>query len=149
MLGTLDKLQIDNIIASQRIGRLACVDGNKPYIVPVTYAYDGKYIYGQSNEGRKLLILKKNPNVCFEIDIIFNMRNWQSVIVKGKFEALEGEHEAHAREILFNSVYTLMTSSTVHKHEHATTATIDDSNRVKVVMYRIKIESITGRYETE
>ena len=149
MLGQLNDTQIQNILSSQAVGRLACTDGNQPYIVPVTYKYDGDYIYGQTNEGTKLQILRKNPNVCFEVDWMMDMRNWQSVIVYGKFEELEDEAANEARENLFESVYSLSTSSTIHAHEHAVTDQLDDSNRVKIVMYRIKIETVTGRFEKQ
>jgi len=91
MLGTLNETQINNVLSSQVIGRLACTDGKQPYIVPVTYTYDGSYIYGQTNEGMKLNILRKNSNVCFEVDMMTDMRNWQSVIVLGKFEELKNK----------------------------------------------------------
>ncbi|HRI23792.1 MAG TPA: hypothetical protein PLZ45_03905 [Ferruginibacter sp.] len=40
-----------------------------------------------------------------------------------------------------------MTSSTVHAHEHGEKGKIDDSNRVKLVMYCIRIKKLTGRFE--
>lgn len=149
MLGELNNDQIDNVLYSQVLGRLACTDGNQPYIVPVTYLYDGTYIYGQSNEGAKLKILRKNPSVCFEVDRLFNMRNWQSVILFGKFEELKGEESEKAREKLFDHVFPLMTSSTIHPFGHEVTAEVDDSSRVKHIMYRIKIEKKTGRFEKQ
>jgi nitroimidazol reductase NimA-like FMN-containing flavoprotein (pyridoxamine 5'-phosphate oxidase superfamily) len=147
MLGELTDIQIRNILSSQVLGRLACTDTEQPYIVPVTYTYDGEYIYGQTNEGTKLKMLRKNPNICFEVDVMTDMRNWQSVIVMGKFEELKKNAAERAREILFGRVYSLMTSSTIHKHEHEANAEVDDSTRVKHVMYRIKIKKVTGRYE--
>ncbi len=149
MLGELTKTQIENILTGQVIGRLACSDGKQPYIIPVTYAYDGTYIYGQTNEGTKLNILRKNPLVCFEVDVITDMRNWQSVVVNGIFEELDEAQVEKARDVLFNRVFSLLTSSTIHSHEHGVTETIDDSNRVKYVMYRIKISSVTGRFEKD
>jgi len=147
MLGELNTQAIQNILLSQVVGRLACTDKTQPYIVPVTYAYDGEYIYGQSNEGTKLSILRKNPNVCFEVDIMTDMANWQSVIVLGKFEELVDGEAKNARDILFGRVFTLMTSSTIHAHEHSVEEKLDDNNRVKHVMYRIKIREVTGRFE--
>lgn len=149
MLGELNKTQINNVLSSQVLGRMACTDGRQPYIVPVTYTYDGEYIYGQTNEGMKLNILRKNKNVCFEVDMMTDMRNWQSVVVVGKFEELKKEEAAKAREILFGRVFSLMTSSTVHTHEHEATGKVDDSTRVKHVMYRIKIKKVTGRFEKQ
>jgi nitroimidazol reductase NimA-like FMN-containing flavoprotein (pyridoxamine 5'-phosphate oxidase superfamily) len=149
MLGKLDDTQINNILSSQVIGRLACCNGNQPYIVPVTFTYDGEYIYGQSNEGTKLKILRKNPNVCFEVDMMTDMRNWQSVLVYGKFKELKNKEAEKAREILFNRVLPLMTSSTIHTYGHEEKGKIDDSTRVKYVMYRIKIKKVTGRFENQ
>jgi nitroimidazol reductase NimA-like FMN-containing flavoprotein (pyridoxamine 5'-phosphate oxidase superfamily) len=149
MLGQLNDTQIRNLLSSQVVGRLACTTGDQPYIVPVTYAYDGKYIYGQTNEGMKLKILRKNPNICFETDIMTDMRNWQSVVVFGKFEELTDKQAAIARDILFGRVFTLMTSSSVHAHEHTVSAKIDDQNRMKYVLYRIKIKKLTGRFEKQ
>lgn len=149
MTGELSNTQIRNLLSSQVVGRLACTDGRQPYIVPVTYTYDGVYIYGQTNEGLKLKILRKNPNVCFEVDTMTDMRNWQSVVVTGRFEELSGKTAEKAREILFSRVFTLMTSSTIHAHEHEVTGKIDDSTRKKYLMYRIKIKKVTGRFEKQ
>ncbi len=149
MLGQLNDTQIRNILSSQALGRLGCTDGKQPYIVPVTYTYDGKYIYGQSNEGMKLKMLRENPNVCFETDMMTDMHNWQSVVVFGKFEELKNEAAEEARKILFGHVFSLMTESSVHAHEHKVSAKIDDSNRVKFVLYRIKIKKMTGRFEKQ
>ena len=149
MLGKLSDAQANNILSSQVIGRLACSDGKQPYIVPVTYSYDGVYIYGQSNEGTKMKILRKNPNVCFEVDMMTDMRNWQCVIVYGKFEELTNKEMETARENFFNRVFPLLTSSTIHPHQHAVTEKLDDSNSAKHVMYRIKIKRITGRFEKQ
>jgi nitroimidazol reductase NimA-like FMN-containing flavoprotein (pyridoxamine 5'-phosphate oxidase superfamily) len=149
MLGQLNNTQINNILSSQALGRLACAKGKQPYVVPVTYAYDGEYIYGQSNEGLKLEILRKNPKVCFEVDLMIDMRNWKSVIVYGKFEELKDKEAEKAREILFGNVFPLMTSSTIHSHEHEVKEKVDDNTRVKNVMYRIKIKKVTGRFEKQ
>ena len=149
MLGQLSDAKIQSILTSQVLGRLACTNGKQPYIVPVTYTYDGEYIYGQTCEGMKLKILRKNPNVCFEVDMMTDMRNWQSVIVFGKFEELKNKEAEKARDVLFGNIFSLMTSSTIHNYGHEVNGKIDDSTRVKHVMYRIKIKKITGRFEKQ
>lgn len=149
MLGQLNDVQINNVLSSQIVGRLACTDGKQPYITPVTYTYDGKYIYGQTGEGMKLEILRKNPNVCFEVDMMTDMRNWQSVIVYGKFEALKDKESDKARSILFDRVYPLMTSSTIHPFGHGVVGKVNDLSRIKHTMYRIRIKKMTGRFEKQ
>jgi uncharacterized protein len=149
MLGQLNDTQIQNILTSQVVGRIGCCSGRQAYIVPVTYTYDGKYIYGQTNEGMKLKILRENPVVCFEVDMMTDMQNWQSVVVYGRFEELKNKLAEKARDILFNRVLTLLTSSTIHTYGHKETGEVDDSTRVKDIMYRIKIKKITGRFEKQ
>ena len=147
MLGELQKHQIDNLLLSLAVGRIGVSDNNRPYIVPVTYVYDGKSIFCQSREGMKLDILRKNPYVCFEVDSMTDMFNWQSVVVWGTFEELHGEDAFKARAYMFDRVLPLMTYSTVHPAGHEVTAMIDDSNRIKPVMFRIVVEQKTGRFE--
>lgn len=147
MLGQLNEQQMNNLLASQVVGRLACTDSEQPYLVPVTYAFDGNYIYGQTNEGLKLGLLRKNPNVCFEVDTMTNMANWQSVIVRGTFEELKEKDADNARTILKNRVFPMMTSATIDGEQHEVETELDDSNRIKRVMYRIVINEKTGRFE--
>lgn len=149
MLGELNETQVNNVLLSQAIGRIGCIDAKHPYIVPVTYMFDGVNIYGQTHEGMKLDMMRKNPNVCFQVDMIINMANWQSVIVNGTFQELKGKEADKARNHLYNTVLPLMTSSTIHTHEHQVSGKVDDSNRMKPVMYCIKIKKKTGRFEKQ
>jgi nitroimidazol reductase NimA-like FMN-containing flavoprotein (pyridoxamine 5'-phosphate oxidase superfamily) len=149
MLGELDRMQIDHFLLSQAVGRIACTDGKRPYIVPVTYIYDGKDIIGQAKEGMKVNMMRANPNVCFEVDSMANTANWQSVILFGTFHELKGKEAQKARDYLFKYVWPLFTSSAIHPHEHEVTGTPDDNNRIKPVMYRIKIKEKSGRFEKQ
>jgi nitroimidazol reductase NimA-like FMN-containing flavoprotein (pyridoxamine 5'-phosphate oxidase superfamily) len=150
MLGTLNEMQMNHFLLSQTVGRVACTNEKIPYIVPVTYIYNGKDIITQTKEGMKLDIMRKNPNVCFEVDSMSNMANWQSVILNGTFHELKGKEAEKARDFLFNHLWPLLTSSTIHPHEHAASASaIDDSNRIKPVMFRIEIKNKSGRFEKQ
>ena len=91
MRGELNKQQVENLLLSQVVGRIACCSKGRPYIVPVTYVYDGEYIYGQMQEGKKLELLRKNKHICFETDIMTDMANWKSVVITGMFEELSDE----------------------------------------------------------
>lgn len=65
----LDRAQIDGIIAGAPVCRLAMIDGQDPYIVPLCFGYDGKALYVHSApEGRKIEALRCSDRVCFEID---------------------------------------------------------------------------------
>jgi len=61
------------IIAKCKFCRLALSENNYPYIVPLNYGFsydNGKltlYFHG-AREGKKIDIIQKNNNACFEID---------------------------------------------------------------------------------
>jgi nitroimidazol reductase NimA-like FMN-containing flavoprotein (pyridoxamine 5'-phosphate oxidase superfamily) len=84
MLGELDNTQVDNILKTQFIGRIGCHANGITYVVPVTYVYDGINIYAHSGKGMKIDMMQINPAVCFEVDAMQNMANWQSVIAWGE-----------------------------------------------------------------
>jgi len=65
-----DRTEIDSIINSANVMRVAIVDDTMPFLVPVFYAFDGISLYFHSAQaGRKIEILKRNNNICFEISI--------------------------------------------------------------------------------
>jgi len=147
--GEMTREQIDRLLYNQAYGRLATTDGKRPYIVPITFAYDGEYIYGQTNAGAKLDLVRRNPFVCFEADNMVGMRDWECVIIHGQFEELTGEEAEEAREILFNRVFPLLSNNMIHAFQHEVTSTLDNTGRVKETMYRIKIDKISGRYQKQ
>jgi uncharacterized protein len=146
MLGELNNEQIDELLRSEVIGRLGCHADDKTYIVPITYVFDGDAIIGHSAEGMKIDKLRQNPNVCFEIDKIENMANWQSVIVWGVFEELEGYDARLAMQKLINRILPLITSET-SMPTHGIEGHQLETDGSKAVVYRIKIAEKTGRFE--
>jgi nitroimidazol reductase NimA-like FMN-containing flavoprotein (pyridoxamine 5'-phosphate oxidase superfamily) len=149
MIGHLSKTEMDNLLHSQLIGRLACIQGNEPYIVPMAYAYDGIHILGQTVPGLKLRILRQNPLVCFEVDQLIDLRNWKSVIVFGTFREMAAAQIPQARQWLFDRIYPLSTPAHVHTHEHEVAAPIADDTRIKPVLFSIDIDRMTGRFERQ
>lgn len=64
-----DKEEIIRIIKDAEVCRIALMDGQRPYILPMNFGYRGNCIYLHcAKEGRKLDIIKKNNNICFEIE---------------------------------------------------------------------------------
>ncbi len=65
-----DRAEIDSIIRSEKLMRIALVDGEKPFLVPVFYGFDGASLYFHSAKaGTKIGILQRNNNICFEISV--------------------------------------------------------------------------------
>ncbi len=87
---------IEEIIRQSRVCRLAMVDQNKPYVVPMSFGYDGSHIYFHSAlEGRKMDLLGKNPHVCFEFDQVTKiMKNKEACEWGMAFKSVIGEGRA-------------------------------------------------------
>jgi nitroimidazol reductase NimA-like FMN-containing flavoprotein (pyridoxamine 5'-phosphate oxidase superfamily) len=61
---------IEEILLKADICRLAMADGAVPYIVPLNFGYRDRALYFHTGmAGKKIDILKKNPVVCFEVDV--------------------------------------------------------------------------------
>ena len=50
MIGKLTDEQIEDVLNENILGRIGCNDGKKIYVVPINYAYDGKFIMAHSIE---------------------------------------------------------------------------------------------------
>ena len=113
MLGELNDTQVENILKTQFIGRIGCHANGITYVVPVTYVYDGMNIYAHSGKGMKINMMQINPEVCFEVDVMQNMANWQSVIAWGTFEKITNKKEKQeAMQKLINRLMPMITSET-------------------------------------
>jgi uncharacterized protein len=65
-----DQSLLEKILNEAVACRIAMVDGSTPYIVPMNFGYETGCLYLHSaREGRKLDVLRQNPNVCFEAEV--------------------------------------------------------------------------------
>lgn len=124
-------------------GRLACVRGDQPYIVPIYFSYDGKSLYAITTRGRKIEWMRSNPLVCLEIDERTSHYQWMSVVVFGRYEELPDTPKyeaarAHALEVLQKRTMWW---------EPACVPT-ENRERRSPIFYRIHIAQMTGRRAT-
>ncbi|MGB6064261.1 MAG: pyridoxamine 5'-phosphate oxidase family protein [Desulfomonilaceae bacterium] len=99
-----DKETIEAILRKALVCRIGLSDGNLPYVVPVCFGYkDGCIYVHSSREGRKIEIIKRNSNVCFEVDVEAELvraeiackwsMKYKSVIGFGKASIVDGQSE--------------------------------------------------------
>lgn len=112
-----DRGEIDSILRSNSICHLAMVDEGRPYVVPMTYAYDGRDLYFHSaREGRKVEVLHRTDRVCFEVSCDFQpaqagqvcrrATKYRSVIGTGRASFIEDpEGKRRALDLLMAQVY--------------------------------------------
>ena len=126
---------IEELLRTAIVGRIACcghgtVGDGRPYLVPLAYGYDGASVYAHSGPGRKLDLMRAEPQVTFEVDNAQAPDRWRSVIAEGTFEEI-GDPEL--RDAALAVIYG--------------PAGIPDLGS-QTVVFRIRLTSRSGRYET-
>lgn len=130
-----------------RVIRLAMIDGQEPYIVPLNYGYT--YKAGQitlfchsAKVGRKLDVMRANPLVGFEMDTDYLLQEheeachhsnlFSSVIGTGEFELLAGEEAKSALAVLI-------------RHQTGRDFCFTDEQINSVAVFAIHVKSISGK----
>lgn len=149
MLGSLTSAEIEQLLNDGLYGRLACTDGEEVYLVPVSYLYHDGFIIAHSREGKKISMMRKHPAVCFEVDMVKDMCNWQTVILNGTYEELTEETERYeAMQLMVDHLMKLKVSETARPpHLEASRMHPGHEDGIPVVVFRIRIKEKSGRFE--
>jgi len=142
-----DESAIEAIINASLVCRLALSDGDRPYIVPLSFGYQDRTLYFHSAlEGKKIDILRKNNRICFEFDVNTEIieaekackwgMKYQSVIGFGKAVLVENiEEKQKALNIIFS-------------HYSDRNSQFPDKAIKKIAIIKIEIESMTGKHSS-
>lgn len=150
MIGTLSSTEIENLLNRQLVGRIGCRDNNSVYIVPISYAYDGTAIFCHSLEGKKLELMRNNPEVCFQVDEMEDMANWKSVVTWGTFEELTNASERNAAlDNLLSRKLPIRSSVTTHlgKTWPFVGNGSNGYNEITGVIFKIHLKGKSGKFE--
>ena len=140
MLGELNPQQVEDVLHGEVIARLGCLSDGRVYVVPVTYVYDGTYVWGHAMDGAKLKAMRAHPEVCVEVEHVDDMSNWRSVIAWGTFEECQGEDWDTGMALLVEHIMPLLTFP-AHQPPPDLSALRHGS------VYRITLTTKTGRFE--
>lgn len=134
------------LLAKMNLGRLACAQGNQPYIAPFYFAYDGNYLYGISTVGQKIEWMRANPLVCVETEELTSAEEWVSIIILGRYEELPDTPEwKTAREVAYAM---LQQKASWWEPGYSKTIVQGVERPLVPVYFRIQIAQITGRRGT-
>ncbi len=140
-----DQKVLEQILAGAVICRVAMMDGDLPYIVPVNYGYrDGCIYIHSAPEGKKIELIGKNNRVCFEVEetaeIIKGERacNWttryRSVVGYATAEILSDDQSKK------NGLEIIMA-----QHGAPTLLEFEAGNMKRMVILKLTITSFTGK----
>jgi len=141
--------EIDAIIRTALVCRIALADGNEPYVVPLSFGYDGAALFiHTAKSGRKIDFIEANSRVCFELEANVSLKTddrdackwtfeFESVIGYGAITELETA-EDKARGL-----------NQIMLHYSGREWDIDDAASATTRVWRIDIESVTGKRSHE
>lgn len=127
--------------------RLALIDEEYPYIVPLNFGVDvvdGQvYFYFHSaNQGKKLDLMRKNPKATFEMDcehriILYKERmsctmGYASVIGHGTIEFVDDENKFNALKILM-------------RHYHSEAFQFNTDLMKATTVFCLKVQDMVGK----
>ncbi|MCC8425509.1 pyridoxamine 5'-phosphate oxidase family protein [Mucilaginibacter sp. UR6-11] len=149
MLGELNTTMLEDLLSTQLLGRIGCHADGITYIIPVNYVYEAPYIYAHSADGLKVSLMRKNPEVCFEVDRVENFFNWQSAVCWGTFEEITGVKESEqAMQKLIDRIEPYLSKA---EDAHPSHGIADRASEIgtskRLVLYRILLNKKTGRFE--
>lgn len=135
----LSESEVVEILGRVGYGHLACCRDNRPYVVPIHYAFDEGAIFIYTTEVKKFEIIRENPNVCLQVEEVVDNHHWTSVIVDGVAEQVKrGPEHDRAIEMIVANNPTLTPAISIRW--------MDDWVRENIeVVYRVRPTATTGR----
>ena len=140
MTEILNELDALAVIREGKLGRLGCIDGGEPYVVPINYVLHEGSIYSHSLPGKKIDALRSNPRACLQVDHIDDDFHWRSAIAFGTFVEINVPDQR--REILMKFLTRFPQLTPVESR------TVLDAAAPDSVVFRIVIDRLTGVAET-
>jgi Predicted flavin-nucleotide-binding protein len=148
MIGQLNELQVEALLHKEIVGRIGCHTKDMVYVVPISYVYDGECIYGHTYDGLKTQTMRKNPQVCFEVDDLHDMGNWQSVIAWGVYiEIIQEEERNYALRLLLKRPLPFVSSATTHLGQ-SWPFIYEDIDVIDGIVFKIMLTKKTGKFES-
>lgn len=147
MIGALESSQVERILHEQVIGRIGCHADGRTYVVPITYAYVDGAIVGYTGDGLKVRMMRENPNVCFEVEDLRHLPQWQSVIAQGRYEELTGDAAAAALDELADRLRATPPAASTRPWSGAGTHEPGTHAARPEVVFRIVLDEKSGRYD--
>jgi nitroimidazol reductase NimA-like FMN-containing flavoprotein (pyridoxamine 5'-phosphate oxidase superfamily) len=145
-----DTDSILKIVSKCKVCRIAMLDKNKAYIVPLNYGYSYNdntllLFFHSALVGRKIDLLKNNPNVCFEMDCGHGLVTGDIACKYGYiFESIIGEGKITFIESEFEKSYAL---NQIMKHQTGIEKdfAFDDNTFRRTIAYKLTVDTISGK----
>ena len=151
-----DQAAIESVLADSDVCRIGMYADGEVYIVPMNFGYilgdDGTLTlyFHCANEGRKLDMIRQNPEVCFEMDTAHRLipgeggkacgysMNYASLIGVGRIGILKDKDER---------IHAL--TQIMRHYSDNDSFTFDETMLRLTTVLRLKARTYTGKHRTE
>jgi nitroimidazol reductase NimA-like FMN-containing flavoprotein (pyridoxamine 5'-phosphate oxidase superfamily) len=140
-----DNAAIRSIMEEALVCRLGFSDDGAPYVVPMNFGLGENCLYLHcATEGRKLDILRRNNRVCFEMDLLREIKQGKEPCGwSARYESVIGFGRAFIAGDIAEKRFAL---DRIMKHYGAQGPSVyPDDILAGTLVIRIEIESLTGK----
>jgi nitroimidazol reductase NimA-like FMN-containing flavoprotein (pyridoxamine 5'-phosphate oxidase superfamily) len=96
---SLSREEALEVLENAPVAHLGMIDGDEPYVTPMSFVVEGERIFFRTMAGRKLDALRERPSVCIEASRYDEQTgDWESVIIRG--EAHETDEDAIKQDVV-------------------------------------------------
>jgi nitroimidazol reductase NimA-like FMN-containing flavoprotein (pyridoxamine 5'-phosphate oxidase superfamily) len=137
--------EIDEVIRRSTVCRVGFAVEGEPYIVPLSFGYDGEALYFHTAlTGRKIDCIQANPRACFELDCNVNLVTDNEDACKWTFtyESVIGYGTLTELEDKESKVYGL---NQVMRQYSGREWSYKPSALGKARVWRLSVESVSGK----
>ena len=136
---------IDETIHGSKVCHLGLAINNEPYVVPLSFGYDGNSLYFHTALiGKKIEFIESNPRVCFEMIRNHSVRTDERIACKwtAQYESVIGY--GIIRELISpeKKRYGL---NQIMLHYSDREWEFDQTTLKRTKIWRLDIESVTGK----
>ena len=133
--------ETEALLRRNHVGRIGYSFRDSVDIRPIHYVWRKGWLFGRTSPGDKLITLRHNQWVAFEVDEISGPFDWASVIVRGTFYRLEPEGSVYDARLYKRALRAIREQA-----PHALRT--NDPVAFRSELFGITIDSATGRAST-
>lgn len=130
--------EVQALLARNNVGRIAFSFHDRVDIRPIHYVFRDNWLYGRTSPGDKLVTLRHNQWVAFEVDEIRGPFDWESVVVHGSFYHVGREDSPQSLELKGEALQIIRTIAPDAFRE-------TDPVPFRTELFAIAIDTLTGR----
>jgi len=139
-----DRALIDDILRRHQVLYLAMQDADVPYVIPITYGYDGECLYFHcAAEGRKLELMQAHPRVAFAVEAEYQVHEGETACGWGfGYASVVGEGMA---EIVDEAKEKKRGLDVLMSHFTPEPQTYKDGGIEGTTVIRVRITALSGK----